>query len=71
MADPTPDAGEDTGTPLWVKVSGIIGGVLVTLIVVMLLTGHGPGRHMPGGQMPPSSATESAAGDPASSNGGP
>ena len=34
------------GAPRWVKVSGIIGGVLVLLFVVMLFTGHGPGRHM-------------------------
>jgi hypothetical protein len=27
---------------------GIVGVVLVVLVVVMLLTGHGPGRHMHG-----------------------
>ncbi len=43
----TPEA---TGrTPRWVKVFAIIGVVLVLLIIVMLLTGHGPGRHMHGG----------------------
>jgi hypothetical protein len=31
------------GTPRWVKVFGII--ALVLLVVIMLLTGHGPGRH--------------------------
>jgi hypothetical protein len=32
-----------------VKVFGILGVVLVLLIVVMLFTGHGPGRHMHSG----------------------
>jgi hypothetical protein len=32
-----------------VKVFGIIGMVVVLLIIVMLLTGHGPGRHMHSG----------------------
>ena len=38
-----------TGTPRWVKVFAIVGVVLVLLIIVMLLTGHGPGRHMHSG----------------------
>ncbi|MBT2515483.1 hypothetical protein [Arthrobacter sp. ISL-30] len=33
-------------TPRWVKVSGIILLVLAVVLVVMLLSGHGPGRHM-------------------------
>ena len=33
------------GTPRWVKMFGIIAIVLVLLIALMLLTGHGPGRH--------------------------
>ena len=37
------------GTPRWVKAFGIVGGILVLLIIVMLLSGHGPGRHMHGG----------------------
>jgi ABC-type transporter Mla subunit MlaD len=37
------------GTPRWVKVFGIIAIVVVLLVVFMLLTGHGPGRHMPSG----------------------
>jgi ABC-type transporter Mla subunit MlaD len=41
-----PDRGSTTGTPLWVKVFGIIGLALVVLFVVlMLIGGHGPGRH--------------------------
>jgi hypothetical protein len=32
-----------------VKVFGIVGVALVLLIIVMLLTGHGPGRHMHSG----------------------
>ena len=35
-----------TGTPRWVKVFAIVGVVLVVLVVVALLAGHGPGRHM-------------------------
>ena len=35
-----------TGTPRWVKVFAIVGVVLVVLVVVALLSGHGPGRHM-------------------------
>ncbi len=49
------------GAPRWVKVFGII-IVLVLLFVIMLLTGHDPGRHTPsghaGGQVPPSSVME-------------
>jgi hypothetical protein len=36
-------------TPRWVKVFGIVGVVLVLLVVVMLISGHGPGRHMHSG----------------------
>ncbi len=41
-----PAPGTWAGTPRWVKVFAVIGVVLAVLIVVMLLTGHGPGRHM-------------------------
>ena len=50
------------GTPRWVKVFGIIAIVVVLLVVFMLLTGHGPGRHTlsgdAGGQAPPSGVIE-------------
>jgi len=71
MADPSrssdskSDTGDDTGTPRWVKVSGIIALVLVLLVVVLLFTrgpggNHGPGRHTSsgGGDIPPSSVIE-------------
>ena len=60
MAEPPPypESGDDTGTPPWVKVSGIVVGVVVLLVVIMLLAGHGPGRHMPRADTPPSSVTE-------------
>jgi hypothetical protein len=45
MADPAPDTGDDTGTPRWVKVLGIIAIVLVLLFVIMHLTGGGFGGH--------------------------
>jgi hypothetical protein len=53
MAVPTDgfDNGDDTGTPRWVKVFGIIVLVVVLLFVILMLTrgpaGHGPGRHGP------------------------
>jgi hypothetical protein len=35
-----------TGTPLWVKIFGVIAAIVVVLLIVLLLTGsHGPGRH--------------------------
>lgn len=54
------------GTPRWVKVSGIVVGVLVLLVVIVLVTGlggpHGPGRHTwsgdAGGQTPPFSVAK-------------
>jgi hypothetical protein len=36
----------EESTPRWVKVFGIIGLVLVLLMLIALLNGHGPGRHM-------------------------
>lgn len=60
MADPPsyPDTAGDTGvgpdrestagTPGWVKVFGIALAAVIVLIAVMLLTGHGPGRHLHG-----------------------
>jgi hypothetical protein len=40
-------SGDDTGTPRWVKVFGVIGAVVIVLLVVLLVFGggHGPGRH--------------------------
>ena len=42
----TPRATSVAGMPRWVKVFGLIAGLFVVLVVVMLLTGHGPGRHL-------------------------
>lgn len=36
----------EESTPRWVKAFGIIGLALVVLMLIALLTGHGPGRHM-------------------------
>ena len=36
------------GLPRWVKMSAIVGGSAALLIVVMLASGHGPGRHFQG-----------------------
>jgi hypothetical protein len=59
-----PDAGTrpdpaPAGIPRWVKVFGLVGLVLVVLLIVLLATGHGPGRHS-GGAAPPSSVSQSA-----------
>ena len=51
-----PSSGSDVGdqprpgsgpppVPRWVKVTGIVVVVLALLVAVMLLAGHGPGRH--------------------------
>ncbi|MBC9725025.1 hypothetical protein [Streptomyces sp. TRM68367] len=78
MADPPryPDADDGTGVepdsglpssgppraPRWVKVSGIIVGVLILLVVIVKLTGlggdHGPGRHTGASGTPPAAVTE-------------
>jgi len=48
-----PDDGSTTGAPRWVKVSLIIAGVVVALLLILLLVrgpggaGHGPGQHAP------------------------
>jgi hypothetical protein len=45
--EPDSSGSTEESMPRWVKVFGIIGLVLVLLMLVALLTGHGPGRHMP------------------------
>ncbi len=84
MADlpPYPDSNDDdTGvrptadrppsTPRWVKVSGIIVGVLVLVFVILQLTGtmgvgeHGPDKHVPSGDAGGQVAPSSVMGDPA------
>ena len=53
------------GTPRWVKAFGILAIILVVLVAIMLLSGHGPGCHTSsgdaGGQVPPSSFMEAQA----------
>ncbi len=53
-----PDRESKPGMPRWVKMSAIIVGALVLLVVILAVTGvlggqHGPGRHLPGGHTPP------------------
>ena len=43
--------------PRWVKISGIIGAIFVVLVIVMLLSGHNPGRHMQGATVPADNAS--------------
>nr|WP_115422091.1 hypothetical protein [Sinorhizobium sp. M14] len=51
------------GMPRWVKVSGIIVGVVILLAVVLMVSGvggpHGPGRHL----SPPADGQRPSAGD--------
>ncbi len=53
--EPHPTTTAPPPRPRWVKVAGIVVGLLVLMFVVMNLTGvgpgaggHGPGRHMGG-----------------------
>lgn len=51
MADPSPDRDPDTetGTPLWVKVFGIVFLAVVLLFLILMFTRgphRGPGDHM-------------------------
>ncbi len=50
MADVT-DPEARLGTPLWVKVFGVIALVVLVLFVIVFITGggamHGPARHAP------------------------
>lgn len=49
------------GTPRWVKISGVILGLLILLAAILMVSGiggpHGPGRHLSpadtGNQTPP------------------
>ena len=57
MTEPSPAREtERPGTPRWVKVFAITGGLIVLLLVVALLAGHGPGRHMHRGMGDPAPA---------------
>ncbi len=51
-----PQNSSGAGIPSWVKGFAIAAVVLVLLIVIMLLTGHGPGRHMSGPDQRPVSS---------------
>ena len=49
--------------PRWVKIVGVIAILLVVVLVIALLGGHGPGRHMGGhGASAPAAAVDGAAG---------
>jgi hypothetical protein len=48
------------GVPRWLKISGIVVGVLV---LIMLLSGHGPWPHMHGGDMPSASIMQGPTGN--------
>lgn len=45
---PSPDVGEEAGTPRWVKAFVVLALLLVLLAAAVMLTGgHGPGVHVP------------------------
>ncbi len=46
-----PDLPAYPGTPRWVKLSGIVVGVLILLVIIVILVGDGLGRHGPGRHM--------------------
>lgn len=58
MADPHPETDTDTGMPRWVKVSGLIGILLVLVFVTVHLAGGGFRGHLHGGPTPPAPAAE-------------
>ena len=33
------------GAPRWVKIFGVVGAVIVVLVVILLVSGHGPSQH--------------------------
>lgn len=51
MTEPSP-----VRAPRWVKGFAIAGAVIVLLVAVALLTGHGPGRHLHHGLPSPAPA---------------
>jgi hypothetical protein len=61
--EPTPAGDSSAGMPRWVKVTLIVAGILVVLVLVVLLSGgeHGPGRHMGSGLVGVPSSSSSAA----------
>ncbi len=48
MADPLPDRDTDAATPRWVKLSALAAAIVAALVLIMLLSGHGPGHHLDG-----------------------
>ena len=49
--------------PRWVKVSGGFVAAIVVLMAILMLTGHGPGRHFGAGPSPMNPAAEGASSD--------
>lgn len=49
--------------PRWVKVSGAVVAAIVLLMAILMLTGHGPGRHFGAGPSPMNPASEGASSD--------
>lgn len=39
-------AAAPSGAPRWFKVLAVVGAVFLLLVIALLLTGHGPSRHM-------------------------
>jgi hypothetical protein len=49
--------------PRWVKVLGGVVAAIVLLMAILMLTGHGPGRHFGAGPSPINPAGDGAASD--------
>lgn len=50
MADPSPEhTGDSTGTPVWLKASGVVVLIVVVLIVVVMVMLAGGGHTPPPG----------------------
>lgn len=61
-----PDRGSPPGMPRWVKVFGVIAGIVALLIIAaMFIVGgeHGPGRHLHGGESSAARITPSSGGE--------
>jgi hypothetical protein len=41
----SPTSSDRPGVPRWVKIFAVVGAAIAALVVVLLLSGHGPSQH--------------------------